>query len=341
MRRRPSLIERARQNILVLEAIELTVLFILLGLFTVWLGMSDGAPSDELLINIIVVLFVMGGAVVSVLVAWGMYLLVIRIMRRLPLWIFVPLVIVSGGLALGVVVVISLFDLNRLMLARLLYNGEAPVEYFWSKESSQALEAWKRGERAPKPGQLARVPDPAIPAERVLRLRVQPPGDAAALSLRMAGWQEEEERGSWFGRKHDKTRPEATVETFYGEMLYAGPDNCRIAFLQLLPDGAGRGGVSTAEELPEAWEAIWRQARACLVEQLAGQGAARPTSFTQRLGEVQIEPLTDTVVRVTTEVIIEGTREGELNAAAVVQFENALVRQQGTWLLAWGLPGSL
>jgi hypothetical protein len=41
-----------------------------------------------------------------------------------------------------------LLDINRLILAKLLYRGAAPVEYAWSWRSKQRRKLWEQGQKA-------------------------------------------------------------------------------------------------------------------------------------------------------------------------------------------------
>jgi len=48
------------------------------------------------------------------------------------------------GAGLIIVAIISLYDINRLLLTKLLYQGEAPVEFFWSPDSRTKLAQWNQ-----------------------------------------------------------------------------------------------------------------------------------------------------------------------------------------------------
>ena len=66
------------------------------------------------------------------------------------MWLIIGIAILSGGVALPFYIFLGLFDLNRLMLDRGLYAGDAPLEYFWNKESSENLREWKKARKAAK-----------------------------------------------------------------------------------------------------------------------------------------------------------------------------------------------
>ena len=43
----------------------------------------------------------------------------------------------------------TILDINRLLMAKLFYRGEAPVEYAWSVRSKQIRKLWERAQKAP------------------------------------------------------------------------------------------------------------------------------------------------------------------------------------------------
>lgn len=128
-----------RKNIYLLEIVEL---FTLNLLWIIWWAFS-GRPFDYLVNLILMSYFIL-------LCAWAFYLLLIFIWRTTSIWLIIGLAVLSGGIAIGGYVFLGLFDLNRLMLDKVAYIGEAPVEYFWNKESSANLREWKKTRQAVK-----------------------------------------------------------------------------------------------------------------------------------------------------------------------------------------------
>lgn len=126
-----------RKNIYLLEIVEL---FALNLLWIVW-WLFSGRPFDYLVNLILISYFI-------VLCAWAFYLLMVFIWRTTSIWLLVGLAVLSGGIAIGVYAFLGLFDLNRLMLDKVAYRGEAPLEYFWNKESSENLREWKKARKA-------------------------------------------------------------------------------------------------------------------------------------------------------------------------------------------------
>ena len=46
----------------------------------------------------------------------------------------------------------TVLDLNRLLVAKLFYQGQAPVEYAWSVKSKQVRKRWERIRKATQLG---------------------------------------------------------------------------------------------------------------------------------------------------------------------------------------------
>lgn len=132
-----SIITRIRSNIYWLE---ITTLFVLSLLWIIW-GILDGRSILYIVKLVLLTYFILW-------CAWGFYLLMIYFWRSTPLWLLIVLAVLSAGAAIGGYLFLAVFDLFRLMLYRTLYHGDAPVEYFWDKNSSENLKAWKRDQKA-------------------------------------------------------------------------------------------------------------------------------------------------------------------------------------------------
>jgi hypothetical protein len=42
----------------------------------------------------------------------------------------------------------TILDINRFLISRLLYRGEAPVEFAWSESSKQRRKVWEQARKA-------------------------------------------------------------------------------------------------------------------------------------------------------------------------------------------------
>ncbi len=136
-----TLIERLRGNLYALELVELTAWGFLLATFVNVVVPSQG--SNALAITALVQFFIPAVFVA----AWLIYAICIRLARALggqagpmALWIGIGFAIfLSGG---TIVVLVTLLDLNRFLVSRLLYRGDAPAEYLWNPNSLARRRAW-------------------------------------------------------------------------------------------------------------------------------------------------------------------------------------------------------
>jgi len=131
-------LQALRSKIALIEAIELSslgfVLWVLISLITI------GAP-DVGLSNLIVIFIMIEGALLG---SWLIYNLYIRIARAggkvidIALWIVATIVTASYTFWAW-----TILDINRWIIAKLFYRGEAPVEYAWSVRSKQIRKIWE------------------------------------------------------------------------------------------------------------------------------------------------------------------------------------------------------
>lgn len=131
-------LQALRSKIALIEAIELSslgfVLWVLISLFTI------GAP-DVGISNLIVIFMMIEGALLG---SWLIYNLYIRIARAggkvvdIGLWIVATIVTASYTFWTW-----TILDINRWIIAKLFYRGEAPVEYAWSVRSKQIRKMWE------------------------------------------------------------------------------------------------------------------------------------------------------------------------------------------------------
>lgn len=131
-------LQALRNKIVLIEAIELAMLgfvfWILASLITI------GAP-DVGLSNLIVFFIMLEGGLLG---SWLIYNLYIRIARAggrsidIALWVIATVVTASYTFWAW-----TILDINRWIIAKLLYRGEAPVEYAWSVRSKQIRKVWE------------------------------------------------------------------------------------------------------------------------------------------------------------------------------------------------------
>jgi hypothetical protein len=131
-------VSSVRSKIALIEFIELSILT-----FAVWLlGISNALkePGTTLASQFN---FLIGLALI-VLGSWVIYLAYIRITRglypRLDIRLRILIVVLTGSYTLWAWL---LLDLNRFIVSKLFYRGEAPVEYAWSSRSKQVRKTWE------------------------------------------------------------------------------------------------------------------------------------------------------------------------------------------------------
>lgn len=126
----------------VIEAFELSMIG-----FMVW-GLLMLIPTDTpITITVALgILIIIEGAI---LVSWAIYLAYIRLTRglypRVDLRLRIVLALLTSTYTLWAWLML---DINRWILAKLVYRGEAPVEYAWSSRSKQARKEWEQAKRA-------------------------------------------------------------------------------------------------------------------------------------------------------------------------------------------------
>lgn len=126
----------------VIEAVEFTVFgFMLWGLFVF---IPTETPTT--LAVAIGGLIVIQGAILG---SWLLYLAYVRLTRglypRADLRLRIALAIFTSTYTLWAWL---FFDINRWILSKLIYRGEAPVEYAWSSKSKLARKEWEQAQKA-------------------------------------------------------------------------------------------------------------------------------------------------------------------------------------------------
>ncbi len=132
-----------RSKIAALEAVELAVIgFVLWGLSAL---LTIGDPDVPFLSTVIMFFIIESGLLGS----WLIYNLYIRIARAggkavdVGIW-----VIASMATASYTFWAWTILDVNRWLMKKLLYRGEAPVEYAWSARSKQIRKEWEQARKA-------------------------------------------------------------------------------------------------------------------------------------------------------------------------------------------------
>lgn len=139
----PSLPQQLRTRITIIEAIELA----LLG-FGLWslIALIPGNTSTPDVLSLMIFLVFTEGILLG---SWVLYNVYIRIARvggskiDIALWILAAAL--TGSYTFWAW---TILDINRLIMAKLFYQGQAPVEYAWSTRSKQGRKFWEQAQRA-------------------------------------------------------------------------------------------------------------------------------------------------------------------------------------------------
>lgn len=136
-------LQALRNKITLIELLELS--FLGFGLWVIVSLLTIGAP-DVGLLNLIVVFIMIEGGILG---SWLIYNLYIRIARAggkavdIGLWIIATTVTASYTFWAW-----TILDVNRWLMKKLFYRGEAPVEFAWSVRSKAIRKAWEEAQKA-------------------------------------------------------------------------------------------------------------------------------------------------------------------------------------------------
>ena len=136
-----SLLQSLRSKITAIEAIELVLLgFILCGLLV-----NNSTKSPDFVVLFILLAMCEG----FLLGSWAIYNAYIRVARaggsRFGFKLRLKAAIWTGTYTLWAWLIL---DINRYILAKLFYRGDAPIEYAWSSRSKQARSEWEQAQKA-------------------------------------------------------------------------------------------------------------------------------------------------------------------------------------------------
>ncbi|HZM21525.1 MAG TPA: hypothetical protein VFC02_07270 [Anaerolineales bacterium] len=138
-----SVLQSVRNKIALMEFIELGVIGFALWCF--FLLASPNTPNSTPL-ELVIFLAVTEGMLLG---SWALYNIYIRIARAggrfvdVALWVLASLLTSTYTFWAW-----SILDLNRLLISKFLYLGEAPVEFAWSSRSKQIRKIWEKSKKA-------------------------------------------------------------------------------------------------------------------------------------------------------------------------------------------------
>lgn len=130
-----------RTKMVTIEAIELSTIGLLLA--ALFILIPTETPMTAMAAVVIVILF--EGILLG---SWAIYLAYIRLTRGLY-----PRADIRLRFAIGFLTSTYTFwawiilDINRWILSKLVYQGEAPVEYAWSSKSKLARKEWEQAQK--------------------------------------------------------------------------------------------------------------------------------------------------------------------------------------------------
>ena len=131
-----------RSKIALIEAIELAVLG-----FAIWcLGVVGAIASSNVSFSELITFLI--GLEGILLGSWAIYNGYIRVARAGGRIVDIGMWWIASGLTASYTFwAWSILDINRIIIAKFLYRGEAPVELAWSWRSKQARKAWEQAQK--------------------------------------------------------------------------------------------------------------------------------------------------------------------------------------------------
>lgn len=132
-----------RNKIALIEAVELA----LIG-FVVWIlfALTSTKTPDSSFMDLIIFFMLTEGVLLG---SWGIYNIYIRIARAggrfvdVGIWVLASLA--TGSYTFWAW---TILDVNRFLMSKLFYRGEAPVEFAWSWQSKQIRKLWEQAKKA-------------------------------------------------------------------------------------------------------------------------------------------------------------------------------------------------
>ena len=190
-------VAKIRSNLYAIEAIELGLLTMLFGscfsiMMITSIFISNSSQTDIFNIILSIPLLFCGG-LFALFLLWGVYLLYILLARAggpiidVGLWILMATI--TGSFTFWCWIIL---DINRLIVSKLFYRGEAPVEYAWSHASKRRYKEWKLRQKSvgsySMPGQIYQPSENSVAGADVsplkeARCKVQFNADGKVLSI--------------------------------------------------------------------------------------------------------------------------------------------------------------
>ena len=131
-----------RTKMAAIEAIELSVIAALFWGLILIVPSDTPTPISVVIVGLIVF-------EVGILGSWAIYLAYIRLTRgmysRLDIRLRFAIAALTGTYTFWAWIIL---DINRWILAKLFYRGEAPVEYLWSAKSKLVRKEWEQAQKA-------------------------------------------------------------------------------------------------------------------------------------------------------------------------------------------------
>lgn len=131
-----------RNKIALIEAIEL---FIIGSAFWALVALANLMSSEADFLSLIIFFLFTHGVLLG---SWAIYNTYIRIARAggrtvdIGIWVLASLA--TGTYTFWAWLIL---DINRFLMSRLFYRGEAPVEYAWSWRSKQIRKLWEQAKK--------------------------------------------------------------------------------------------------------------------------------------------------------------------------------------------------
>jgi hypothetical protein len=138
----PSLPQHLRTRITVIEAIELA----LLG-FGFWslIALIPGNTSTPDVLSLMIFLIITEGILLGSWILYNVYIRIARAGSKIDIALWILAAALTGSYTFWAW---TILDINRLIMTKLFYQGEAPVEYAWSTRSKQVRKFWEQAQRA-------------------------------------------------------------------------------------------------------------------------------------------------------------------------------------------------
>ncbi|MBN1582026.1 MAG: hypothetical protein JXA89_15080 [Anaerolineae bacterium] len=145
-----SFFQRIRSNIHAIEAAEWVALTLILGVLWSAIMMVYAVSEKQWASAIGMACLSPVVLLLALFILWGIYLLYIRIARwggsLVDVGLWVLMAAITGSVTFWVWIIL---DVNRWVMSRLFYRGEAPLEYAWSQASKQRRKVWEQARTSP------------------------------------------------------------------------------------------------------------------------------------------------------------------------------------------------